>query len=79
MEPLPPIVLIMSSLTGTTIGPPEPLVAATLPPRPPPQVTTGIFAPLAASSPAPIEEKGNTMSTIAAEPRCAKFWIPAFA
>ena len=54
-------------------------MAATVPPSPPPQVTTGMFADLAASSPAPIDENGNTMSTIAVAPRCAKFWIAALA
>ena len=48
-----------------TIGPPEPLVAATVLPRPPPQVTTGMPAAPAASRPAPIEDHGNTMSTMA--------------
>ena len=63
----------------TYTGAPDPLVAATEPPRPPPHVTTGIFALLAASRPAPIEDQGNTMSMIAPAPRWAKFWIAAFA
>ena len=60
------------STIGTAIGPPEPLVAMTLPPRPPPQVTTGIFAASAAAMPAPIELTGKTMSTIALAPRWTK-------
>ena len=31
-------------MTGSAIGAPEPLVAATVPPSPPPQVTTGMPA-----------------------------------
>ena len=54
-------------------------MAATEPPSPPPQVTTGMPASLAAASPAPIDDHGNTMSMMAPAPRPAKFWIAELA
>ena len=76
---MPPRSATIFSITGWAIGAPEPLVAATPPPRPPPQVTTGMSGVLAAARPAPIEEQGKTMSTMAPAPRSAKFWIEVLA